>query len=94
MTIKISSPAGLKQLTITDSKQLDTINASLMTAKETNVQVGGAYEIWADILVYKNGKKANFLVQFSKYNGWMIVFRNRTFKSDYIFNLINRLSKI
>jgi hypothetical protein len=92
MTLKISSSAGLKYILITNAKKLDTINTVLKETKEIYVQQGGSFEISSDISVFKNGKQANFFVEFSKYNGWMIVIENRTFSSDYIFNLIKQYS--
>lgn len=93
VSIKLSSPSGLKYLTITNSKELDSINVALKEMKEINVSIGGVFELWADITVFKNGKDADFMAQFSKYNGWMIVFGNRTFSNDYIFNLIEKYNK-
>lgn len=90
MTLKITSLAGLKHVIITNKNKLDSINTALKEAKEIYVQQGGAFEISSDISVFKNGKHANFFVEFSKYNGWMIVVENRTFSSNYIFNLIKQ----
>jgi hypothetical protein len=92
MNLKVVSSLGEKYFTITNPKLLDSINVALQEANEIYVPTGGLFEIWADISVLKNRKKANFMIQFNKYNGWMIVIESRTFSSDYIFHLIKDYS--
>jgi hypothetical protein len=92
MTLQVASHAGIKEFTVTDTKKLDTINKALMNVKKIDVLTGGALEIWGDSYIFKNGKKANLFVGFSKYNGWFIEIGSDTFASDYIFDLIKNYS--
>jgi hypothetical protein len=92
MTLKVASHSGIKEFAITDTKKLDTINKALIKVKQIDVLTGGALEIWADIFIFKNGKKANLFVGFSQYNGWFIEIGSDTFACGYIFNLIKYYS--
>ena len=92
MEMEISSSIGLKRIVISDAKKLDSINMALRQLQEINASKGGAYKIAANVSVYKNGKKINFMVHLSEYNGWMIEIGNRTFGNDYIFHLIETYS--
>ena len=90
--MKISSSLGLKTIVITEAKKLDNINTAIREIQEINPSKGGSFKIAADVYVYKNEKKINFKVHFSEYNGWMIEIGYKTFRSDYIFHLIETYS--
>lgn len=88
--IKVSSDSGLKKFELIESDVLDSLTKSLREAKEIDVQKGGAFEIWAEIKVYKKQNVADFFVQFSKYNGWYIEIDGKTLKCDYMFYLVKK----
>lgn len=90
--IKIGSSAGLKEIEIASLNELDSINMALKDAQEIDVQPRGAFEITAHLDIYKNKKKAFVMVHFSKYHGKTIEIDSKVFKSDYIFNLIEKYS--
>src|SRR6478752_5005230 len=63
--MKISSSAGLKYVEMTDSIQLDSLTQALREATEIKTHQGGAFEMWADVTVYKGKRKTMLPVLFS-----------------------------
>lgn len=91
--LKVVSQAGVNYITLSEAKQLDSINTALQQAKRIRVQTGGSAERWADLNIYKGGKEINAHVKYNPYNGWMIIIGNETLSSEYIFSLVNRYAK-
>lgn len=86
--ISIYCPATSREIVLTDKQLLDTFGKALMQMKETDVIQGGAYTLFAKVIVYKKNKEVEFFVQESPYNGWMIIVFNRSYESNFIFNLV------
>ena len=91
--MKIGSDSPVTYVTISDRRQLDSINLAFQNAQEKDIQNGGLFETWADVNVYKGNKKANLFIQHSIYNGWMIEVGSKTLTSDYLFALVRRYSR-
>jgi len=91
--MKLVSKAGVKNSVITNKAQLDSIDNAFKNAKEINVQKGGAFDIWAEIKLYKGDNKIDFFIEHSPYNGWMIEINNKTLSSDYLFELVKRYAR-
>jgi hypothetical protein len=89
----VSCPSGSREIVLTDRPLLDTIGRALMLMKETDAQQGGEQTLWARVTVYKKNKKVEFFVSESPYNGWMIIVFNRSYESDFMFNLIKSYCK-
>jgi hypothetical protein len=90
--MKISSDSGVKNIDLINQSELDSLTTALKTSTQIIAQQGGAFEIWAEVKIYKGRKMADFFVQFSKYNGWYIDIRNKTFRCDYMFDLVKKYS--
>jgi hypothetical protein len=90
--LKISSDAGLINIDITDQRELDSLTGALRASSQTHANLGGVFEIWADADIYKGKKFVRLRVLFSKYNGWYIEIDNRTWRCEYLFDLVKRYS--
>lgn len=86
--ISVDCPSAPREIVLTDKQLLDTFGKALMQMKETDVQRGGEHTLSARVTVYKKNKKVEFFVRESPYNGWMIIVFNRSYESDFIFNLV------
>ncbi|MGZ3854038.1 MAG: hypothetical protein ACXVBX_14685 [Flavisolibacter sp.] len=86
--VKIGSDSPAAYITLLDPAQLDSINHAFQLAQEKEIHIGGSYDIWAELNVYKGGQRVNLFVQHNAYNGWMIVVGNVTLTSDYLFRLV------
>ena len=84
----------MKKFTLTDSVILDSLTKALREAKEIDVQTGGAFEIWAEIKVYKGEKIGHFFVLFSKYNGRYVSIDGNNLKCNYMFYLVKKYSDL
>jgi hypothetical protein len=91
--MKVVSEAGITNVTLTDRKQLDSIDKALQQAKDINAHRGGEFDPWADVTVYKNRKKIHLFIEHSPYNGWMIEVGGATLGNEYLFELVRRYSK-
>lgn len=80
-----------KLITLSDPKELDSLNIAL-TRQATPVKVEVAKEnsVQAIINVYKNNEKTPVGILRSESTGWVLLMGNSTFKSDYIFRLVQR----
>jgi len=85
--MKVVSSCGVKEVVITDRALLDSINIALLNAKKIDAQVGGIFDTWANITIYKK-EKVDVFVEHSPYNGWMIEAGGNILGSEYIFNWI------
>ncbi len=92
MDIRTSS--GEKEVVITDSVELNSIDTSLQKIKEIDARRGGLFMIIADCHLKKRGTNIDFEILLSKYNGWMIVIGGKTFKSDFLFSFIQSKANI
>jgi len=92
--MKVASASGVNRLTLTNPQQLDSIRTALQEAKEVKVSLGGGFEIWSDITIYRNEKRIGFRVLNSKYHGWYLEIGGKTFSSAYIFDFVKRNAKI
>lgn len=86
--ISVYCPSATREIVLTDKQLLDTFGRALMQMKETDVQRGGAHTLSARVTVYKKNKKVEFFVRQSPYHGWMVIVFNRSYESNFIFNLV------
>jgi hypothetical protein len=92
--MKVSSSDGMKKFMLVEPIVLDSLKIALRDAKKIDVQTGGAFEIWAEIKVYKRENVSNFFVLFSKYNGRYIRIDGRSLTCDYMFYLVKKYSDL
>lgn len=80
-----------KLIPISDRKELDSLNMAL-TRQATPIKVEVAKEnsITAIINVYKHNQMIPVGILHSEATGWVLLMGNSTFKSDYIFRLVQR----
>lgn len=80
-----------KNIPISDRKELDSLNMAL-TRQATPFKVDIAKEnsVQAIITVYKRNRKTPVGILNSESTGWVLLMGNSTFKSDYIFRLVQR----
>jgi hypothetical protein len=91
--MKVVSPAGVKQIVITDRTQLQQIDNAFKNAKEIDRQAGKIHTIWADINLEKGGKKVNVWISYNDSNGWVMDIHNNTFSSNFLFKLVQLYSE-
>src|SRR5207302_725951 len=94
--MKIISELGIREITITDIKVLDSLTKALSESSESIAQRGRELEfkMWSDIKIHKNNEIANIFVQFSEYSGWHINVGNKSLKCDYVLKLIRESSPL
>lgn len=80
-----------KLIPLSDPKELDSLNRAI-TREATPIKVEIAKEnsVTAIINVYKNNQKTPVGILRSESTGWVLLMGNSTFKSDYIFRLVQR----
>ena len=80
-----------KVIPLSDRKELDSLNMAL-TKEATPIKVTVAKEnsVKAIIDVYKQNEKTPVGILKSESTGWVLLMGNETFKSDYIFRLVQR----
>lgn len=80
-----------KVIPLSDPKELDSLNMAL-TKEATPIKVTVAKEnsVKAIIDVYKQNEKTPVGILKSESTGWVLLMGNETFKSDYIFRLVQR----
>jgi hypothetical protein len=80
-----------KVIPISDRKDLDSLNMAITSqATPIKVQVAKENSVYAIIDVYKQNKKAPVGILKAESTGWVLLLGNSTFKSDYIFRLVQR----
>jgi hypothetical protein len=80
-----------KVIPLSDPKELDSLNMAL-TKEATPIKITVAKEnsVKAIIDVYKQNEKTPVGILKSDSTGWVLLMGNSTFKSDYIFRLVQR----
>ena len=80
-----------KLIPISDPKELDSLNMALVRqATPIKVEVAKENSITAIINVYKHNQNTPVGILHSESTGWVLLMGNSTFKSDYIFRLVQR----
>jgi hypothetical protein len=80
-----------KSIPISDPKDLDSLNIAITKqATPTKVQVAKENSVYAIIDVYKQNKKVPVGILKAESTGWVLLLGNSTFKSDYIFRLVQK----
>ncbi len=92
LTMKVVSNRGVNELSITDPKQLDSVNLAFHNLQERHTNRGGGFKIWADITVYKEHDSETVRVLYSEYNGWWLDAGGKTMASHYLFDMVRRYS--
>jgi hypothetical protein len=80
-----------ESITITDSKILDSLNASLRSLDHAiTIDIAKANDVNVYMDVYKGKEKAKVRVVNSIYTGWVLIIGNLKFRDDYVFELVKR----
>lgn len=78
-----------KTFILSDRKELDSLNAALKKlGSAVKIDLAKENRVYAIIEVYKNNKKVPMAILNAESTGWVLIIGNSTFKSDYIFKLV------